>query len=330
MWQIIFKFAPLTENNKVLTDMKKILVSIAALFAAVSVMSAQNMADATETAKLANESLTAGDYETALSGFREALRMAEACGDEGLELATTCKDVIPSLLSRLAKAELQAGNFDAALDKFSETVATATEYGNEEVAAECAGLIKETHLRKGNSLLNAKDFTAAAEAYAKVLEIAPTDGVASLRYGMALENSGNSEAAEAAYKVAAENGQNANANSQLGKLYLRRSVASLKAKKYSAAVTEAVTANEYAANPQALQIAGQASQLSGKNNDAIKYFEQYLEAAPNAKNAGQIAYTLGALFQQAKNNAKAKEYFGKAVSDPKYGADAKKALDALK
>ena len=285
----------------VLKDMKKILLSIAALFAAVSVMSAQSMADATETAKLANESLSAGDYETALAGFREALQMAESCGDEGIELVATCKEIIPSILSRLAKAELQAGNFDAAVEKFGETIAVATEYGADDVAAESAGLIKESYMRKGNSLLNAKDFAGAADAYAKVLEIAPADGVASLRYGMALENSGNSEAAEAAYKTAAENGQSANATSQLGKLYLRRASASLKAKKYSAAVSEALTANEYVANPQALQIAGQASQLSGKNNDAIKYFEQYLQAAPEAKNAGQIAYTVGALYQQAGN-----------------------------
>ena len=86
---------------------------------------------------------------------------------------------------------------------------------------------------------------------------------------------------------------------------------------------------ELVSNPQALQVAGQASQLGGKNTEAIKYFEQYLEAAPNAKNAGQIAYTVGALYQQAKNNAKAKEFFSKAVSDPKYGADAQKALKAL-
>ena len=35
------------------------------------------------------------------------------------------------------------------------------------------------------------------------------------------------------------------------------------------------------------------------------------------------------MYQQAKNNAKAKEFYNKALSDPKYGADAKKALSAL-
>ena len=111
---------------------------------------------------------------------------------------------------------------------------------------------------------------------------------------------------------------------------MKEAAADLKAKNYAAAVTAAVKANEYAANAQALQIAGQASQLAGKNNDAIKYFEQYLAAAPDASNAGSIAYTVGALYQQAKNNAKAREFYGKAVNDPKYGAEAKKMLDALK
>ena len=308
--------------------MKKILISLAALFAAAAMVSAQSMTDATETAKLANDSLAAEDYATALSGFQEALKMAEACGDEGLELVATCKNIIPSILNRIAKSELKANNFDAAIAGLEKTVAVANEYGEADVAAEAAGLIPECWLRKANSLLNAKEFAGAAEAYGKVLEIRPGDGIAALRQGMALENAGKADEAEAAYKLAAENGQDKNANAQLGKMYLKRSVASLKAKKYADAVKEAVAANEYAPNAQALQIAGQASQLGGKNSDAIKYFEQYLEAAPTAKNAGQIAYTVGALYQGAKNNAKAKEYFQKAV-DLGY-ADAKAALSALK
>ncbi|MBP5721174.1 MAG: hypothetical protein J6W82_08960, partial [Bacteroidales bacterium] len=86
--------------------MKKILVSLAALFAAAAMLSAQNMADATETAKLANESLSEGNYATALAGFQEALKMAEACGDEGLELVATCKDIIPKTMNAIAKGFL--------------------------------------------------------------------------------------------------------------------------------------------------------------------------------------------------------------------------------
>lgn len=310
--------------------MKKIFVSLAALFAAAAMMSAQSMADATETAKLANESLSAGEYQTALEGFKEALKMAEACGEDGLELVATCKDIIPKTLNAIAKDLLKDKNYDEALAKFAETVAVAREYGDDETAAKAEELIPQIYMQKGGSLLNAKDFAGAAEAYKKAVELDPDNGIARLRLGMSLDGADRDDEAVEAYKAAAAAGQEKNANAQLGKLYLRRSVAGLKAKKYADAVKDAVTSHEYVANPQALQVAGQASQLSGKNADAIKYFEQYLEAAPNAKNAGQIAYTVGALYQQAKNNAKAKEYFSKATSDPKFGADAQKALNSLK
>ncbi len=273
--------------------MKKIFVSLAALFAAAAMMSAQSMADATETAKLANESLSAGEYQTALEGFKEALKMAEACGEDGLELVATCKDIIPKTLNAIAKDLLKDKNYDEALAKFAETVAVAREYGDDETAAKAEELIPQVYMQKGGSMLNAKDFAGAAEAYKKAVELDPDNGIARLRLGMALDGADRDE-------------------------------------KYADAVKDAVTSHEYVANPQALQVAGQASQLSGKNADAIKYFEQYLEAAPNAKNAGQIAYTVGALYQQAKNNAKAKEYFSKATSDPKFGADAQKALNSLK
>ena len=309
--------------------MKKIIVSLAALFAAAAMMSAQSMAEATETAKLANESLSAGEYATALAGFKEALKMAEACGDEGLELVATCKDIIPKTMNAMAKEELKENRFDEAIAMFQETIALAKEYGDEELAKKAEDLIPQIYMKKGGALLNAKDYAGAADVYAKALEVEPTNGVAALRMGMALEGAEKAEEAIEAYKTAAANGQEKNANSQLGKLYLKRSVASLKAKKYADAVKDAVTSNEFAPNAQALQVAGQASQLAGKNADAIKYFEQYLEAAPDAKNAGQVAYTVGALYQQSKNNAKAKEFFSKAVNDPKYGPDAQKALKAL-
>jgi tetratricopeptide (TPR) repeat protein len=136
--------------------------------------------------------------------------------------------------------------------------------------------------------------------------------------------------AKAAYETAAANGQQEIANKQLANICLREASNALKNKNYSAAVAAALKVNEYGENPQAYQIAGQASQLAGKNNDAIGFFEKYLQIAPKSSNAGQIAYTVGVLYQQAKNNDKAKEFYTKALSDPKFGASAKKLIDALK
>ena len=310
--------------------MKKIFVTLAAIVLAAGVSFAQDMSKATETAKLANEALTTGDYATAISGFKEALKMAEACGDDGLELVGTCKSAIAKVSNAIAKKALTDKNYDEAVAKYNETIAIAKEYGETEIAEKAEALIPQIYMQKAGSLLNAKDFAAAAEAYGKVLELDPTNGQAALRQGMSYENAGNAEAAIAAFTKAAENGQEKAATAQLGKHYLKEAAADLKAKNYTGAVEAALKSNEYAANPQTLQIAGQASQLAGKNENAIKYFEQYLEAAPDAKNAGQIAYTVGALYQTAKNNAKAKEFYQKAVSDPKYGAEAQKMIATLK
>ena len=308
--------------------MKKILVSLAAIFAAATMMSAQDMATATETAKLANESLSAGDLTTALEGFQEALKMAEACGDEGLELVSTCQGIIPRILNNIANGLLKDKKYDEALAKYQETIEAARKYGDEDTAAKAEEKIPAVLYSKANDLLAAKDFAGAVEAYDQVLAIEPDNGNAAFKKGEALRSAGKNDEAIEAYKLAAANGQEKNANTRLGSIYLSKAQAELKGKKFAEAIADANASYEYSQNPSALQIAGMAAQYAGKNADAINYFEKYLEAAPTAKNAGQIAYTIGALYQNSKNNAKAKEYYTKAV-EAGY-ADAKAALAALK
>ena len=106
--------------------------------------------------------------------------------------------------------------------------------------------------------------------------------------------------------------------------------AALKAAKFADAVAAAEKCTEYGENAQAYLVAGQASQKLNKNADAIKNFEKYLAAAPTAKNANAIAFTVAALYQKAGNKAKATAFYQKVVSDPQLGAQAKQQLDALK
>ena len=60
--------------------MKKILLVIAATLTATVALSAQDMAQATETYNNGAMALQAGNDADALSKFEEALTMAEACG----------------------------------------------------------------------------------------------------------------------------------------------------------------------------------------------------------------------------------------------------------
>ena len=74
--------------------MKKIILTLAAVVLSAGLISAQDMSQATETAQTANEALVAKDYAKALEGFKQALSIAQACGEEGEELVGTCKTVI--------------------------------------------------------------------------------------------------------------------------------------------------------------------------------------------------------------------------------------------
>lgn len=310
--------------------MKKVFASIAAIVLASSMIFAQDINEATEIYNAGAAALSNSEKVEALTNFEKALTMAEGLGEAGAELVGECKGIIPNLKLSIAKDLVKAADFDGAIAKLAEAKETAEKFGAEDLLTEISGLLPQVLLSKGNSLLTAKDYAGAAAVYKQIVDADETNGVAALRLGQALNAAGDTAGAVEAFTKAAANGQEANANKQLGNICLKDAAAALKAKKFADAVTSALKANEYGDNPQAFQIAAQASQLSGKNADAIKYFEKYLEVSPNAKNAGQIAYTIGALYQQAKNTAKAKEFYTKALSDPKYGAEAKKLLDALK
>lgn len=311
--------------------MKKIISTLAALALAVGYVGAQDLTEITEMYNSGAEAIAAGDKEGALKSFEQAYELAAALGEEGAEIAENCKNVIPELNLSIAKSLVNDTKYTEAIDRIKTTISVAEKFANADILAEAKDLLPKVVMQNASVLLNAKKYAEAAEAYKEVLSGDPTNGLAAFRLGLALTGAGKTEEAKAALQTAAENGQQAQAYKQLANLFLKEAAADLKAKQYAKAVDAAVKVTEYdGKNSLAFQIAGQASQIQNKDNDAIKYFEKYLELAPTAKNATQIAFTVGALYQKAKNNAKAVEYFQKAVNDPALGDKAKALINALK
>lgn len=311
--------------------MKKIISTLAALALAAGYVGAQGLTEITEMYNSGAEAIAAGDKEGALKSFEQAYELAAALGEEGAEIAENCKNVIPELNLSIAKSLVNDTKYTEAIDRIKTTISVAEKFANADILAEAKDLMPKVVMQNASVLLNAKKYAEAAEAYKEVLSGDPANGLAAFRLGLALTGAGKTEEAKAALQTAAENGQQAQAYKQLANLFLKEAAADLKAKQYAKAVDAAVKVTEYdGKNSLAFQIAGQASQILNKDNDAIKYFEKYLELAPTAKNATQIAFTVGALYQKAKNNAKAVEYFQKAVNDPALGDKAKALINALK
>lgn len=309
--------------------MKKIFAIAVAMLCAAFTVSAQDMAEATETAKAANEALQAGDNQTALAQFKSALEMAEMCGGEGMELAETCKGIIPKILLSMSKAEVKAKNYDGAISTLKETIEAAKTYAAASVAGDAEELLGQVYNQRAGELLNNKDYAGAAAAYKDIIASEPTNGMAQLRLGMALTQLGNTDEAIAAYEAAIANGQEKNAAKQLSTIYLKAAQASLKANKFADAIAECEKSNSYSESANAYKIAASAATKLKDNGKALGFYEKYLEVSPDAKDANAIMFTIAALAQQAGDKAKAKEFYSKVVTDAQYGVQAKQQLDAL-
>ena len=309
--------------------MKKIFLLFATTVISAGIVLAQDINQATENYNNGAMELQMGNKEAALANFQTALSMAEALGEEGAEIASNCKSTIPAIMESIAKDLIKAENYDAAIEQLNKTVEAAELYGAADVVADAKELIPSVYLSKGNTLLKAKDVAGATAAFQQTLALDPTNGMASLLLGQALTAQGKIAEAEAAYLQAAENGQDKNAKKQLSRMYLKLAQASLKGKKAQEAYDNAVKANSFLEDANAYKIAASAAQQLGNNADCIANYEQYLKLKPNAKDAGGVKFTIGALYQQAGDKAKAKEYYQMVANDPQYGPSAQEQLKTL-
>ena len=320
-------------NTKLYVMMKKLILVLATALLSAGIMSAQDLAQATEMYNNGANALTTGDKKSALEYFQKAYEMGKAIGDEAEELVKNCKQAIPTVMLSMAKELSNNKEYDNALERLQAAITVAKDFAVSEVEEEATSLLPQIELMKdmdaANDAFNAKDLAGAAALYNKVLEADPSNGPASIRLVQCLANAGKIDEAKAALATAEANGQGENAKKVIGGALLKVAANNLKEKKFAEALANAVQVNDYTENAQAFLVAGQASQQLKKNADAIKYFEQYLEAAPNAKNANAITFTLGALYQGANNKTKALENYKKVVNDPKWGVQAKQMIDAL-
>lgn len=311
--------------------MKKVLVSVCALFAALTIGFAQDVNEATDLYNHGAEAIALGNKVDAMDYFQRAYDLAIACGEaEGAaDIVANCESIMPSLSLSIAKDLLKEGEYESAVAKLRETEALAEKLGAETTAAEAGALIPQAYIQKGTKLLKAKEYEAAIEAFQQTLEVDASNAKAALYMGQAYDKLGNTDKAVETYELAASLGQEKAANKQLSGIFLKKANAANKAKKYAEAIEAADKSNSYLENADACYLGGLASQQLGKNEKAIANFEKFLELKPGDGKAAGVKYTIAVLYQGLKNNAKAKEYYKMVENDPTYGAEAQKQLKAL-
>lgn len=309
--------------------MKRIILMAAAAILAAATVSAQDLEQATNTYNNGVMALQMGDNTTALDSFKQALTMAEACGESGNDVAANCKNVIPGVMLSIAKDFIQNKEYDKAVTSLKEAATVAKEYGNADTETEAIELVPQVLLQKANDLLKEKDFANAVNAYNEAIATDPDNGRAYLLLGSALASSGKIAEAEAAYTKAGELGESSDATKQLANLYLRVANSYYKAKKYTEAIEAAEKSISYVdSNANTYLIAANSAQKLNDNAAAISYFEKYI-SMPKARNVNAYTFTIAVLYQQAGNKEKAIEYYQKVASDQQYGTQAQEQLKAL-
>ena len=307
--------------------MKRFFVALAALGLAAAVATAQDFKKAVETFNAGATTLETNKTE-ALAQFRAALAEASQCeGEEAAELVAKCKEIIPGTLMSIAKEQINEANYDNALATLAEVKTVAAEYAAAEVAAEAAELIPNVYLRKGSTLLKAKDFAGAAAAFKEVTALTPEDGQAYLLLGQSLLQGGNTDGAVEALTKADELGEE-QAKKLLSTTYLKKGQALLKAGKNAEAIEALEQSNSYVESGNAYMLIASAQTKAGKSAQAIEAYKKYLELSPNAKNAADIMFTIAATAQKAGDKATAKEYYQK-LAGTKYAAQAEAQLKTL-
>lgn len=290
--------------------MKKLVLTLSALLFAATLSFAQDMAAATQLAKDAQDAYTNKEFAQALEGFQKALAAAEACGEEGAELIDQCKTAIPQVAMSIAKEKINAQDYDGGLAALQQVIELSDKYSAIDVLAEAKNLIPAVEQQKGNALF------ADAEA---------------------LYQEGKLQEALTAFQALKEGG-NANAIKRIPTVFLKIAQGAYKEGKLDdaiAAVQSAVTESGGSAAIKKtagsiVQGAIQKAATTGKLGDAGKYYGILSELDPGNVNLGVLAYTIGASYYKAKNNGQAKSWLQKAVNDPKYGANAKQLLNAIK
>ena len=298
----------------------KLFLTAAVVLFAGSVF-AQDMTQAGELYQKATEAYQAGNEMEAVKNFKEALKIAQAAGDEGIEMAQGCKDMIPQILMSAAGKMVAAKDYVKAEETYTEALNAATEYGNDAVVANAKTKLAQIPLQQGNDAYTAGNMDEAIALLQKAVERDGNNAKAHLLLGMAYNKANKDDEAEASLMKAKELGD-ANAEKVLGGMFLSAANDAMKAKKFNDAIAKAEKALAIGPNPTASLIAGMSAYQAKNFNKAITHLV-------NAPTSAQNTYILASCYESAGKKAQACATYKKVLNDGKFGPTAKQKIAKL-
>lgn len=307
--------------------MKKLFVSAIALLAAVS-LSAQDLTTIYNDAAAA---FSAKNFAAAASGFEKVIDQGMD-SEDAANLVATAKSTLPKCYFFMGGMAAQGKNFDEALKNFSKSAETAELYGDMAQVAKAKPWIAKIYQLQGADAFNSKDYSAAAQVFAKGYAADPRNMDMALNLAMSYCESGEYAKGMEVYEDIAslDNPKYAEAVAKANEmmaLYTNNEVAKLQAASdFDGIITMADAL--LAKNPASALAQKVRLQAFANKKDYAKVIELGEEAAAaqvDAEDKSSMFYLLGAAYNAKEMKPQAIAAFQKVTA----GATVENAKTAL-
>ena len=302
--------------------MKKLLVSVIALFGAVS-LSAQDVT------AIYNEAAAAFGAKN----FTEAATKFEQVIDQGM--VATAKSTLPKCYFMLGGGALKTKNYDEALKNFEKSAELAELYGDMNQMAKSNGWVAKIYQIQGGDAFNNKDYATAAGVFEKGYKADPDNTAMALNLAMSYCEMGEYEKGMDIYEAVAAKthpkyADDAAKAKEMIALYTNNKVATLQAANDFdgiIAMADALLAKN-AENALAQKVRLQAYASKKDYNKVIELGEAAAAAQTEAADKSLMYYLLGAAYNAKEMKPQAIAAF-KQVTDGPAAENAKAALAEL-
>lgn len=300
--------------------------------------SAQTKADAAQQYNDGVTAFNAKNYTVAIAAFNKAITLAEQIGDEANDVKEGSIKLLPSSHLQNAMQFYKDKKFVESIKEFNEAIAVGKKYNDNKVVTAASNAVPQLYRIMGNQEYTTGNYDKAKEYYNMGLALNPDATNSLLGLGLVYAKQNKPDSSLVYFDKVIEIGKRTNkleevekANSQARDLMLEQASAAEKAKKYEDAIKDYETALKYV--PQSdivyykLAFCNYTiSKWEEAENAANKALEYTLNPAEKAK----VYFLLAGVAESRKDIPNACANYKKAITSPKYKAQAAARIKALK
>ena len=298
--------------------MKKLLVSVIALFGAVS-LSAQDVT------AIYNEAAAAFGAKN----FTEAAAKFEQVIDQGMDnesaasMVATAKSTLPKCYFMLGGGALKTKNYDEALKNFEKSAELAELYGDMNQMAKSNGWVAKIYQIQGGDAFNNKDYATAAGVFEKGYKADPDNTAMALNLAMSYCEMGEYEKGMDIYEAVAAKthpkyADDAAKAKEMIALYTNNKVATLQAANDFDGIIK-MADDLLAKNPESALAQNVRLQAYANKKDYAKVIElgqAAADAQTDPADKSLMYYLLGAAYNAKEMKPQAIEAFRKVTAGP--------------